>query len=89
MGEYLPRKPNPNPYEGYMLLSGLEPFRIGKDTNFVNIGERCNVAGSRKFLRLIKEGKYDVRFYIEFYSIKCHILFSLNYRRLYKSPRSR
>ena len=61
VGEYPPRKPNPNPYEGYMLLSGLEPFRVGKDTNFVNIGERCNVAGSRKFLRLIKDGKYDVR----------------------------
>ena len=60
VGEYPPRKPNPNPYEGYMLLSGLEPFRVGKDTNFVNIGERCNVAGSRKFLRLIKDGKYDV-----------------------------
>lgn len=44
-----------------MQLSGLEPFRIGKDTNFVNIGERCNVAGSRKFLRLIKDGKYDVK----------------------------
>jgi 5-methyltetrahydrofolate--homocysteine methyltransferase len=40
-------------------LSGLEPFRIGKYTNFVNIGERCNVAGSRKFLRLIKEDKYE------------------------------
>ena len=37
-----------------MLLSGLEPLRIGKLTNFVNIGERCNVAGSRKFCRLIK-----------------------------------
>lgn len=44
-----------------MLLSGLEVFRIGKDTNFVNIGERCNVAGSRKFLRLIKENKYEVK----------------------------
>ena len=40
-------------------MSGLEPFRIGKYTNFVNIGERCNVAGSRKFLRLIKEDKYE------------------------------
>ncbi|XP_057364717.1 methionine synthase-like [Daphnia carinata] len=59
VGEYPPRKPNPNPYESCMQLSGLEPFRIGKNTNFVNIGERCNVAGSRKFLRLIKDGKYD------------------------------
>ena len=40
-------------------MSGLEPFRIGNYTNFVNIGERCNVAGSKKFLRLIKEDKYE------------------------------
>ena len=33
---------------------------IGPYTNFINIGERCNVAGSRKFCRLIKEDKYDV-----------------------------
>ena len=40
-------------------MCGLEPFKIRKLTNFVNIGERCNVAGSRKFLRLIKDNKYD------------------------------
>lgn len=40
-------------------LSGLESLQMRKDTNFVNIGERCNVAGSRKFLRLIKEKKYE------------------------------
>ncbi|CAF0738701.1 unnamed protein product [Brachionus calyciflorus] len=54
-----PRVPPSACYEGYTMLSGLEPFRIGQYTNFVNIGERCNVAGSRKFLRLIKENKYD------------------------------
>jgi len=43
----------------HMLVSGLEPLKVGKLSNFVNIGERCNVAGSRKFCRLIKEGKYD------------------------------
>ena len=43
-----------------MLLSGLEKMRIGSLTNFVNIGERCNVAGSRKFCRLIKNNQYDV-----------------------------
>ena len=59
---YKPRQPTADPYQGYMTLSGLEAFRIGKETNFVNIGERCNVAGSRKFARLIKEGKYDVSF---------------------------
>ncbi|XP_010140607.1 PREDICTED: methionine synthase [Buceros rhinoceros silvestris] len=42
-----------------MLLSGLEPFRIGPYTNFVNIGERCNVAGSRKFAKLIMAGHYE------------------------------
>ncbi len=41
------------------LLSGLEPLEIKKDNNFINVGERCNVAGSRKFLRLIKEKKYE------------------------------
>ena len=43
-----------------MLLSGLEKMTIGQMTNFVNIGERCNVAGSRKFCRLIKNNNYDV-----------------------------
>jgi 5-methyltetrahydrofolate--homocysteine methyltransferase len=40
-------------------LSGLEPLTIDKLSNFVNIGERCNVAGSIKFARLIRDGKYD------------------------------
>jgi len=40
-------------------LSGLEPLNIDKLSNFVNIGERCNVAGSIKFARLIRDGKYD------------------------------
>ena len=35
-------------------------MRINKDTNFINIGERCNVAGSRRFARLITSGKYEV-----------------------------
>lgn len=42
-----------------MKLSGLEPLYINSQTNFVNIGERTNVTGSRKFLRLIKEDKFD------------------------------
>ncbi|KAJ7342284.1 hypothetical protein JRQ81_010015, partial [Phrynocephalus forsythii] len=54
-----PRVPNSSFSEGYMLLSGLEPFRIGQYTNFVNIGERCNVAGSKKFAKLIMAGKYE------------------------------
>jgi len=40
-------------------LSGLEPVELTSETNFVNIGERCNVAGSRKFARLIREQKYE------------------------------
>ena len=40
-------------------FSGLEPMVMTLDTNFVNIGERCNVAGSKKFARLISEGKYE------------------------------
>ena len=42
-----------------LKLSGLEPLVITKETNFVNIGERTNVTGSRKFLRLIQEEKYE------------------------------
>jgi len=40
-------------------LSGLEPFNIGDDSLFVNVGERANVTGSAKFKRLILEGQYD------------------------------
>ncbi len=42
-----------------MKLSGLEPLVITPESNFVNIGERTNVAGSRKFLRLVKEGQFE------------------------------
>ena len=42
-----------------MRLSGLEALHVTPEVRFVNVGERCNVAGSRKFLRLIKERKYD------------------------------
>ncbi|XP_015218329.2 methionine synthase isoform X1 [Lepisosteus oculatus] len=54
-----PRIPPSALFQDYMLLSGLEPFRIGPYTNFVNIGERCNVAGSRKFAKLIMSGNYE------------------------------
>jgi len=40
-------------------LSGLEPLTISREINFINIGERTNVAGSRKFAKLIRDGKYD------------------------------
>lgn len=43
----------------YMRLSGLEPLIITPESNFINVGERTNVAGSRKFLRLVKEEKFD------------------------------
>ncbi|MDE6377431.1 MAG: methionine synthase, partial [Duncaniella sp.] len=50
--------PSPSPAES-LRLSGLELLEVGKGERFVNVGERCNVAGSRKFLRLINEKNYD------------------------------
>ena len=43
----------------YLKLSGLEPLVITPRSNFVNVGERTNVAGSRRFLRLVKEGHFE------------------------------
>ncbi len=45
--------------EPYLRLSGLEAVTLRPDSNFMNVGERTNVTGSKKFLRLIKDGKYD------------------------------
>lgn len=52
-----PRIPADKP--SCLWLSGLELLEVKPENNFVNVGERCNVAGSRKFLRLINEGKYE------------------------------
>lgn len=52
-----PHQPVPRPEN--LWLSGLELLEVKPENNFVNVGERCNVAGSRKFLRLINEKKYD------------------------------
>ncbi len=43
----------------YLKLSGLEPLVVSPEVNFINVGERTNVAGSKKFLRLIKENNFD------------------------------
>jgi len=43
----------------YLRLSGLEPLIVRPETNFINIGERTNVTGSKKFARLIRENKYE------------------------------
>jgi 5-methyltetrahydrofolate--homocysteine methyltransferase len=43
----------------YLKLAGLEPLILNENSNFINVGERTNVAGSRKFLRLINEEKFD------------------------------
>lgn len=43
----------------YLKLSGLEPLIVTPESNFINVGERTNVTGSRKFLRLIKEENYN------------------------------
>lgn len=54
------RKPHiPASKPAGLWLSGLELLEVKPENNFVNVGERCNVAGSRKFLRLINEKKYD------------------------------
>jgi 5-methyltetrahydrofolate--homocysteine methyltransferase len=42
-----------------MHLSGLEPVTLRPESNFMNVGERTNVTGSKKFLRLIKDGNYE------------------------------
>ncbi|MCB0373750.1 MAG: dihydropteroate synthase, partial [Muricauda sp.] len=48
-----------NNQERVLRLSGLEPLVITPESNFINVGERTNVAGSKRFLRLIKEEKFD------------------------------
>jgi len=55
----LPTTDNRQPTTKYLKLSGLEPLIVTPETNFVNVGERTNVTGSRKFLRLIKEERYE------------------------------
>jgi 5-methyltetrahydrofolate--homocysteine methyltransferase len=52
-----PRRPPELPHR--CRLSGLEPLVIGPDTNFVNAGERTNVTGSRRFAKLVLEGRYE------------------------------
>jgi len=54
----------------YLKLSGLEPLIITPESNFVNVGERTNVTGSRKFLRLIKEEKYEEALDIARYQVE-------------------
>ncbi len=50
---------NRQPSTRYLKLSGLEPLVVTPESNFINVGERTNVAGSKKFLRLIKEEKFE------------------------------
>ena len=52
-----PRRPAPHPE--HLHLAGLDDMEVCAANNFLNVGERCNVAGSRKFLRLIKEKQYE------------------------------
>ena len=49
----------PPTLEPALRLSGLEPFNVGRDSLFVNVGERTNVTGSKAFARMILEGRYD------------------------------
>src|SRR3954466_14473913 len=48
-----------NTIKPFLRLSGLEPLVVRPESNFVNIGERTNVTGSKKFARLIRENKYE------------------------------
>ncbi len=52
-------QPTTNNGQRFLKLSGLEPLVVTPETNFINVGERTNVAGSKKFLRLIKEEKFE------------------------------
>lgn len=52
-------QPKQNNQKNVLALSGLEPLYVTPEANFINVGERTNVTGSRKFLRLIKEEKFD------------------------------
>ncbi|MCP9765567.1 methionine synthase [Lacihabitans soyangensis] len=56
-GEYVPRQPKT--IEPHLRLSGLEPMTLTKELGFVNVGERTNVTGSKKFLRLIKNRQFE------------------------------
>ena len=55
----IPTTNNQHPATKYLKLSGLEPLVVTPETNFINVGERTNVAGSKMFLRLIKEEKFE------------------------------
>lgn len=48
-----------NTIKPFLRLSGLEPLIVRPETNFINVGERTNVTGSKKFARLIRENKYE------------------------------
>ena len=52
-------KSEPIHIKPYLRLAGLEPLVIRPETNFVNVGERTNVTGSKKFARLVREGQYE------------------------------
>jgi 5-methyltetrahydrofolate--homocysteine methyltransferase len=53
------QKKKMNTIHPYLRLSGLEPLIVRPETNFINVGERTNVTGSKKFARLIKDGLYE------------------------------
>ncbi len=61
----VPREPLP-----YLQLSGLEPLVVTPRTNFVNIGERTNVTGSRRFARLVKEGDYETALEVALHQVE-------------------
>ena len=54
-----PKNKTMNIIKPYLRLSGLEPLVVRPETNFINVGERTNVTGSKKFARLVREGLYE------------------------------
>ncbi|RME79933.1 MAG: methionine synthase [Planctomycetota bacterium] len=56
--ESIPPRKIPSP-SSYPMFSGLEPLIVRPDSNFINVGERCNVTGSRRFAKLILKGKFE------------------------------
>ncbi|CAJ0851583.1 13744_t:CDS:10 [Entrophospora sp. SA101] len=57
--QYKPRVPPPDISLDNLVVAGLEILKINKESNFVNVGERCNVAGSRKFAKHVLNGEFE------------------------------
>ena len=70
----------------FLRLSGLEPLVVRPETNFVNVGERTNVTGSKKFARLIREEKWTGRKLGDVCGRRLHVPQQLQRFRSQRSP---